>query len=115
MELPKPQHSKSPKPPRVEESSGDTTESAELMVPSSGPLNLADALGVLRYLEARKVLCTLCGYRLATEENQIHAVCVGCRPNINQTFSPRLRKVSKLDEVLCKRLTEWAETYITNG
>lgn len=85
-------------------------EPEEESVPSV--LSLDAALGVLRYLEARKVLCTGCGYRLSTKENTYYAFCESCAEGCNQTLNPRLKKVSQLDQVLCAKLTRWAEAVI---
>jgi hypothetical protein len=79
--------------------------------PSSTTSAELDPLKLLSHLQARKVLCTSCGHRQAVHVNTYNEHCQECADASTQMYAAR-KKVSKLDEVLCKRVTEWAEALI---
>lgn len=80
----------------------------ELPTVQSEQLSLAEALGILRFLDGRKVLCTKCGYKLATKRNTYHEACDDCASTSMQSFNDK-PKAGALDEILCKKLSKWAD------
>ncbi len=74
------------------------------------PLTLTEALAVISFLSGRKLLCSSCGYRLVTGENQYHAHCKNCQRD-SQNYNPA-RNPTVLDVVLAKDLAEWVATMV---
>jgi hypothetical protein len=79
--------------------------------PSNGTeLTLSQALDVLRYLDGRGLLCSECGYRLATQFNQMHTHCPDCaRPGM--VYGGQ-RKVCHFEQLLWGRLNRWVQKFI---
>jgi hypothetical protein len=72
-----------------------------------------EAIGVLQYLMARRLLCTRCGYRTGHNENQYNLHCDTCRiPNQLYTDVKKTRW-SDFDRVLGKALERYADRVIS--
>ncbi|SRR5260221_10463293 len=76
-------------------------------------LTLSEALQVLRHLTDRKLLCTKCGYGLATLENQYNIHCEACKTDA-QSYSS-IKRGTVLDSILCRSLQDWVQTTIENN
>lgn len=73
---------------------------------------LLEAIGVLEYLQKRRLLCTGCGFKQVELENQYHSHCKTCaRPGM--LYNPPTTKASSLDKVLCERIERWADQTVT--
>ena len=74
---------------------------------------MQEALLVLGHLNAKGLLCSMCGHRWATESNSYHTVCGACKGDFpNMTFTQVPKKGSSLDRILCQRLSVWVATVV---
>lgn len=73
---------------------------------SSPTFGFNEAIAVIGHLQARNLLCTGCGYRLAKHQNQAHNHCEGCKKEM-MTYNP-INKGSNFEKLLCARLERFA-------
>lgn len=92
--------------------------STEAPVDSRPVFSFAEVLQSARYLQERKVLCLICGFRKADWDNPVSEsraqYCTGCQVKHKlHTNYPRQQKVTEFDAFLCEGVARFVDTVLT--
>ncbi len=67
--------------------------------------NLTDAISAVEYLLRRRLLCSTCGWKLSTHENQFHSKCVDCKSQHGEYTA--VKPANEFEKRLCLALHQY--------